>query len=192
MASIGVQGLHIAPVVEDVDGIETFSTPEKLAKLIKIGLAIEVAEGVLFGDNAIAEIIKEFTKGKITINTTDLTNEQVAKLLGQTIDKDGVIYAGENDEPPYFAVGFIANKTKGKNKYLWLYKVKFQIPSEEYETKGDGINFITPTIEGEFIKLNKNGKWKADVIVAPASDIAKSWFTVVKEFVEQTPAVLKK
>lgn len=181
MATIGVKDLFAAKVIEGVDGVETFETPSRLAKLIKIGLSVEIAESVLYGDDSVDTVEKEFVKGVITVNPTDITNEKAAELLGQEIDADGVIYAGENDEPPYWAIGFRAKKPGQKYKYIWLYKVKFKIPNEEFETKGDGINFLTPTIEGEFIKLNKNGLWKADAVLPTSSPVAQAWFTGVKE-----------
>ena len=162
MATVGLKDLYMAPITE-AGGVETFGTPERLAKAIKAEISVEVAEGVLYADDAVDEIVKEFVKGNIKLNVNDLEPAKVASLLGQYIDNDGVLFAGENDEPPYIALGFRSKKPSGgKYRYLWLYKVKFKIPNENFETKGDGINFITPELEGEFIKRDKDGMWKAD------------------------------
>lgn len=180
---IGLKDLFMATVTEDANGIETFGTPERLAKAIKAELSVEVAEGVLYADDAVDEIVKEFVKGSIKLNVNDLEPAKVADILGQYIDANNVIFSGENDEPPYIALGFRAKKTGGKYRYLWLYKVKFKIPNENFETKGDGISFITPELEGEFIKRNKDGMWKADYTGLPADTVASTWFTTVKEYV---------
>lgn len=181
MATIGLRDLFIAKVTEGAGGVETFGTPRRLAKAIKAELSVEVAEAILYADDGVDQIEKEFVKGALKLNANDITNEDQAELLGQTVDDDGVLYAGENDDPPYFAVGFRAKKSGGKYKYVWLYKVKFKIPDETYETKGDSITFNTPNIEGEFIKRNKDGQWKADFVGAPTDAAAVAWFTEVRE-----------
>ena len=66
------------------------------------------------------------------------------------------------------AVGFRARKANGTYRYFWLYRVKFAVPSTNLTTKGDSIEFSTPTIEGTVTRRNKlDGKnehpWKAEV-----------------------------
>lgn len=183
MATVGLKDLYMATITEAA-GVETFGVPKRLAKAIKAEISVEVAEGVLYADDAVDEIIKEFVKGSIKLNVNDLEPADVAAILGQYIDNDKVIFAGENDEPPYIALGFRAKKPSGgKYRYLWLYKTKFKIPNENFETKGDGVNFITPELEGEFIKRDKDGMWKADYTGLPTDTVATSWFTTVKEYV---------
>ena len=101
-------------------------------------------------------------------------------LLGQKQDDDKVVYGADTDEPPYFAIGFRAKKAGGTYKYIWLYKVKFAIPSENYTTKGDSIEFTTPEIVGQFIKRS-DGLWKAEHVAEPTNSVATAWFTSVRE-----------
>lgn len=188
MATIGLRDLYIAKVTEGADG-ETYDTPRRLAKLIKIEMKTEVAEGKLFADDGVDKIEKEFVSGELTINANDLASEDTAELLGQKQDDDMVVYGGESDDPAYFAVGFRAKKSGGKYRYVWLYKVKFKIPDESFETKGDGINFQTPTIVGEYIKRDKDGNWLADYTGVPTDAVASKWFTTVREPKNTTPPV---
>lgn len=180
MATIGLRDLYIAEI-ENPEGEEAYKAPKKLAKAISVEMSTEVAEATLYADDSADQIVKEFVKGEITIGANDISNEDYALLLGQSTDDDKVIYAGEGDEPPYFAVGFRAKKTGGQYRYIWLYKVKFKIPEESFETKGDSINFATPSLTGEFIKRNKDEKWKADYVGTPNDSVASTWFTEVRE-----------
>lgn len=181
MATIGLRDLYIAKVTEGEGGVETYGAPRRLAKAITVEMTTEVAEATLYADDGVDQIEKEFVKGEISINANDIANEDAAELLGQQQDDDMVVYAGEGDDPPYFAVGFRARKSGGKYRYIWLYKTKFKIPDETFETKGDSINFSTPTIVGEFIKRNKDEKWKADYVGVPTDAVASKWFTEVRE-----------
>lgn len=180
MATIGLRDLYYATITPTEDGKETYGTPKRLAKAISADLSVEVAEAVLYADDAADETVKEFVKGALTLNVNDLLPADLAILLGQMQDADKVIYGGEADDPPYLAIGFRAKKTGGKYKYLWFYKVKFAVPSESYKTKGDAIEFATPEIEGELIK-RPDGLWKAEYVGAPADTVAAAWFTTVRE-----------
>ena len=105
----------------------------------------------------------------------------LAELLGQAVNKNSVVWAGKEDEPPYVAVGFRAKKTGGKYRYVWLLKAKFKVPSEKYETKGESIKFNTPDIEASFTTRKKDNLWKADFVGTEESAAAKTWFTAVPE-----------
>ena len=121
---------------------------------------MDVAEAILYQDAGADEVVKEFVSGELTLNVNDLLPADLAALLGQQQDDDMVVYGSDTDEPPYFAIGFRAKKAGGSYKSIWLYKVKFAIPSENYQTKGDSIEFTTPDIAARLIKRSA-GLWKA-------------------------------
>lgn len=180
MATIGLRDLYKAPITIDEGGKEQYGTPTRMAKAISAEMSVNVAEAILYADDGADEIAKEFVDGELKLNVNDLPPAEIAALLGQTQDEDKVVYAGENDEPPYFAIGFRAKKSNGMYKYIWLYKVKFSIPSESYKTKGDGIEYTTPEITGKFIKRS-DGLWKAEHVALPSEQAAENWFKEVRE-----------
>ena len=95
-----------------------------------------------------AEIVKEFKSGTLSLGVDDIGVAAAEALTGAKIDANGVlISASENDGAPV-AVGFRARKANGTYRYFWLYRVKFAVPSTNLTTKGDSIEFSTPTIEG--------------------------------------------
>lgn len=180
MATIGLRDLYRAPITVDERGKETYGTPVRMAKAISAEMSVEVAEAILYADDGADEVVKEFVSGELKLNVNDLMPADLAALLGQTQDADGVVYAGEEDDPPYMAIGFRAKKANGMYKFIWLYKVKFAIPSEKYQTKADGIEFVTPEITGQFIK-RPDGRWKAEHVAVPTEEAAASWFSAVRE-----------
>ena len=180
MATIGLRDLYRAPITIGDAGKEEYGSPVRMAKAISAELSVEVAEAILYADDGADEVVKEFVSGELTLNVNDLLPADLAALLGQTQDDDKVLYASENDDPPYMAIGFRAKKANGQYKYIWLYKVKFAIPSENYQTKGDSIEFTTPEIVGQFIKRS-DGLWKAEHVAKPDDTIASGWFTSVRE-----------
>lgn len=180
MATIGLRDLYRAPITIGTDGAEDYGTPVRMAKAISAELSVEVAEAILYADDGADEVVKEFVSGEITLNVNDLLPADLAALLGQKQDTDKVVYGSDSDEAPYTAIGFRAKKAGGTYKYIWLYKVKFAIPDENYTTKGDSIEFTTPEIVGQFIKRS-DGLWKAEHVAEPTNSVATAWFTSVRE-----------
>lgn len=178
--TIGLSNLVVADITENEKGGETYGTPEQLAEAMTADLSVTTAEGVLYADDAVSESVKEFVKGTLKLGIKELGTAMTAKCLGQKMDKDQVIYGGENDEPPYLAIGFRAKKTGGSYRYIWLYKVKFKIPNEKFQTKGESIAFNTPEIEGEFYKRS-DGLWKADYTGKETDAVAKAFLDTVRE-----------
>lgn len=178
--TIGLKDLVVATITEGKDGKATYGTPEKMAEVMTADLSVTTAEGTLYADDAVSESVKEFVKGALKLGIKDLETKIIAMLLGQTVDKDNVIYGGADDEPPYVAIGFRAKKSGNKYRYIWLYKVKFKIPNEKFQTKGEAIQFNTPEIEGEFFK-RADGKWKADYVGVETEEPAASFLSTVRE-----------
>ena len=189
MATIGLDDLYYAPITEGNNGDETYGTPVKLAKAISADLSLELAEAILYADDAASESVKAFKNGKLTLGIDALGNANAAALLGARVDSKGVLVSATEDTSPYVAIGFRALKANGKYRYFWLYKVQFAVPSDSLQTKGDNITFQTPSIEGTIIRRNKadtGGKhpWKAEITdgeTGADQTTVTGWFTSVYE-----------
>ena len=189
MATIGLDKLYYASIVEDEAGEETYDTPVQLAKAISAELSVELAEATLYADDGAAEIVKEFKSGTLSLGIDDIGSTAASVLTGATIDDNKVLISGGEDGGTPVAIGFRAKKSNGKYKYYWLYRVKFGIPATNLATKGDSITFSTPTIEGTILRRNKvdgNGKhpWKAEVTEgdsAVTADTITNWYKEVYE-----------
>ena len=178
--TIGLRDLYYA-VCTETDGAETYGTPKRMAEVMTADLSVKTADGSLYADDTLSESVTEFANATLKMGIKDLTPETTAEILGQTVDKNKVVWAGKNDEPPFIAVGFRAQKTGGRFRYVWLLKGKCKLPSEKYETKGESIKFNRPEIEAEFSTRKKDGRWKADFTGREDEAAAKTWFDQVVE-----------
>ena len=189
MATIGLDKLFYSKITEDEDGNETYATPVSLAKAMTAELSVELAEATLYADDGAAEVVKEFQSGTLTLGVDDIGASVASDLTGAVIDEKGVVVSASEDGGAPVAVGFRAKKSNGKYKYYWLYRVKFGIPATNLTTKGESIEFSTPTIEGTILRRNKaDGKgrhpWKAEVTegdTSVTSDIITNWYEEVYE-----------
>lgn len=143
----------------------------------------------LFADDGPMESAATLGRIEVEIQKNELTSQNKVDLLGHVIDTNGAVVFSDNDVPPYVAIGFRTLKSNGKYRYVWLYKGKFSEPEDNNETKGDGINFQSDTISGQFTKLtyayNVGGvqrrPWKyeldADHVTAEgAATVIAGWF----------------
>ena len=189
MATIGLDKLFYSKITEDENGEETYATPVPLAKAMTAELSIELAEATLYADDGASEVVKEFQSGTLTLGIDDIGTAVAEDLTGAKIDSNKVLISAGEDGGTPVAVGFIAKKSNGKYRYFWLYRVKFGIPATNLTTKGESIEFSTPSIEGTVTRRNKpdsQGKhpWKAEVNeddTAVNSTTISNWYKQVYE-----------
>lgn len=135
-----------------------------IGKAIQADISISVNEAYLYADDGVAESDKSFQSGTITLGIDDLSDEIQVEFLGHTQEETGEITAKGNDENPYVGIGFYGvKKVGGVRKYraIWLPKVQFAEPEDTNATKGESVEFNTPSLEGT-IMLDDNGVWKME------------------------------
>ena len=188
MATIGLDSLYYSKITEGANGAESYGTPQVLAKAISAELSVELNEAILYADDGAAEIVKEFKSGTLSLGIDDIGAAVASDLTGAQIDNNGVVVSAAEDGGQPVAVGFRARKSDGRYRYFWLYRVKFGVPATNLQTKGDSINFSTPTIEGTVTRRNKpdvfgNHPWKTEYTPASAAadPITSDWFFEVYE-----------
>lgn len=160
MATIGLRDLYYALLTEDPeDGTPTYETPERIVGAISANINPNPSTTTLFADDGPMET--SATLGEITVelNIADIPLKTQGVLLGHHYE-NGLLIAKGGDVPPYVALGFRTLKSNGKYRYFWLTKGKFSVPEEEYNTKGESVEFQTPTISGSFVKRTCDDEWK--------------------------------
>lgn len=199
MATIGLDRLYYANITEDGNGVETYGVPKILAKAMSAELSVELIEAILYADDGVSEIVKEFNSGTLTLGIDDIGSIAAQDLTGSKIDSNNVVISRSEDGGSPVAVGFRAKKANGKYRYFWLYRVIFSIPTTNLTTKGESITFSSPTIEGTVFRRNKldsenKHPWKAEVTEGDngvAQETITNWFSSVYEpdFSPVTPKI---
>lgn len=189
MAQIGLKYLICAPITETSNTV-SYSDGLVMSYAIKTDLSIEINDAKLYADDRIVESIKEFRSGKLTLNGDHLAYEVLALILGhkvETITPGGgkkLTARGDDDGKPV-GVGFYSTTIKDsvkKHRAIWLRKVKFSIPNESLETKGDNITFQTPSIEGTIL-TDILGVWKEEATF-DTEIAAKEWLNTLADMEE--------
>lgn len=191
MAQIGLKNVHYATrTVSESQGVKSvvFGTPAKLAPAISANIEIEYAEGELPADDIMLYSKKIFKSGTLTLNTAELPDSFATAILGARAATDGMIVDAAEDAPVECAIGFESAKANGGTRYVWLLRVLFSLPSDEFETKGDSITFKTPTIEGKIMEevvedAGKRHQWRrridSDASGTGTATTIDGWFNAV-------------
>lgn len=199
MATIGLDSLYYSKITEDQKGIESYGIPKVLAKAMTAELSVELIEAILYADDGVSEVVKEFKNGSLTLGIDDIGSLVAQDLTGCKVDSNNVVVSRSEDGGSPVAIGFRAKKANGKYRYFWLYRVIFSVPATSLATKGDSITFSSPTIEGTVFRRNKldaenKHPWKAEVTEGDngvANTTLIKWFTTVYEpdFSPVTPLI---
>jgi phi13 family phage major tail protein len=157
-STAGIKKLVYA-IMTDED-TESYGSVKAGPPLISFKSDAKSEMGKLYADNVVVESASVLGDIGVEFEAQDVPLEVQADWLGHTLDAGtGVLNYNAGDKAPYVAIGYQRVKTNGKNRYVWLYKVKFSEISEEGKTQEDKPQFITPKISGTAV-ANKNGDWK--------------------------------
>jgi len=179
MATIGLRDVYYAKLLTDpVEGTPTYATPKHIAGAISANVNPNSSSATLFADDGPSDTAATLGEISLELNMKDLDLATQAELLGHTLD-NGVLKKKGADVPPWVAVGFRTLKSNGSYRYYWLNKGKFATPEEDLQTKGDSIEFQTPTITGSFVKRDSDDEWQrqADSDDTESAAAITKWFT---------------
>lgn len=179
MAGIGLKNFKYAKL--NSDGA-TYGTVKTLAGAIECKVTLDLSEASLYADDTLREQVSLFKSGTLTAGIDDDDDTVFAELLGKTVDQQtGVVTSNSEDTPIYVGFGHIVPKMVGgakKYKVEFFPKVKFKPFITDAKTKGDNLEFTTPSVEATIFE-NDNGDWEKHSVCdteAEANTLLSSFF----------------
>jgi phi13 family phage major tail protein len=181
MATIGLRDVHYAKMLTDDLSGATYDIPVKISGAISANVNPNSSSATLFADDGPYDSAATIGNISLELNLADIPATISAELLGHTY-QGGMLTKRSTDTPPYVAVGYRSLKSNGYYRYTWLYKGKFTDGETDNATKGDSIEYKTPTITGAFVKRDYDDVWQTeadsdDTNISPT--IITNWFTSV-------------
>lgn len=174
MANIGLTNIWFSKLTEGTDGTATYDGAVQMGKAVSCDVSITNNDAKLYGDDALAESDTSFASGTITLGLTDDDDTIFAPLLGHEIDAGGEVTKTSTDVAPYVGVGRIVTKmVNGAYKYKVeiLLKCKFSEGSKSEQTRGESIEFSTPSVEGIVACLaDSKGSWNKSKTFSSKAD----------------------
>jgi len=191
---IGAENFTLAKILTDVaGGSTTYDTPFAISKkLIKVGVKNATSMEPQHADDQTVDIYTEDGDITIDINFTDLTEDEKALIMGQTMVA-GVRSPSPTDVKPYFCAMWKSKKRNGHYKYYKILKVMFKEPDEDFETKADKTTPQTDNISGTGIQRLSDGLRKRIADADSTSYVAgtgSGWFTTGDLTPDTTPPTI--
>lgn len=162
MADIGVRYAAFARVSSHTEGSAiTYGTGRVIGMMISANVAITRNSSRLYADDVVVEEDNSISEAQITINTDDLAldDEQymcgLTKNTSKTGDNDVNDYEDTDDAAPLGGFGYVRVRSKTDQttgvttkSYIatWWYKVRASIEAETAQTKGQNLEWQTPTM----------------------------------------------
>jgi len=159
MAFLGYRKLYVAKYDR---ASKTYSMGFKYSHAVSCNINPNYAEASLYGDDVQVEYDKEFVNATISLGTTSTPIQAASTMFGHTVEGNNVKYK-TTDEANYVGVGMMApEKVDGVKRYVALIVkcAKFSDSADSFTTKGDQLQFNTPTIDGSAISADDEGNWK--------------------------------
>ena len=162
-STVGLKNMVIAPLTVDTEETLTYGDLQLVAGAIEATITPDNADpDIQYADDIEFDVL--YPDPELTF-TTKMAESPLAiqeKIFGNEIDDNGVLIRTSTDKPPYFAVGFKSEKSNGKFRYVWLYKVRAKPLTENYATKeGTTINRQTGEVEWTAIKRTHDSRYQA-------------------------------
>ena len=163
MAYIGLRYPVVATMASHTAGAEpTYNnTGMVIGKAIAANLTITRNNNPLYADDAIAEDDNGITAMSMELGTDDILEDVQEYMLGtyKVTGQSGAptLYYDSDASAPKVGFGYYrVRKKAGVVKYqaIWYYQAVFGTDSENAATKGESIDWQTPTITGRCAALS--------------------------------------
>lgn len=167
----------------------TYSDGFQIGHAVGTSISPQYNEANLYGDNQMQETAKEFKYADVSIETTHMPIQAADVMFGHKVDKEKnkVVY-NAGDSANYVGYGFCINeKVDGVVKCVVaiLPKTLFAEAEESYTTKGENLEFKTPSVSGKGMAL-EDGVWK----VKQTFDHETDAVAFIKEYLNITDATV--
>lgn len=158
MVNIGLRYAVFSRVQSHTEGNAiTYGTGREVGMMISANVAITRNSSKLYANDVVAEEDNSISEAQITINTDDLTLDNEQYMLGtlKTGEGDSAHYEDTDDASPLGGFGYVRVRSKTNQEtgvttksYIatWWYKVRARIEAESAQTKGQNLEWGTPTM----------------------------------------------
>lgn len=162
-STVGLKNMVIAPLDVDAEATLNYGDLQLVAGAIEASITPESNDpDIMYADDIEFDVVYPDPELAFKTKMADIPLGIQEMIFGNIIDNNGVLVRKAGDSPPYFAVGFKSEKSDGKYRYIWLFKVRAKPLTESYATReGTTVNRQTGEVEWTAIKRTHDGLYQA-------------------------------
>lgn len=187
----GVLDLYFALMkTEDSSAaVPTYDAPQVLAKSIEVTISPRFREGSLYASNSAVRREKRIDGYDLSVNVDQVPASVRSTITGRHVDKNGVQIIKGAQTAPHLALLFAQTKDNNERELWCIYKGKFAESEKSAKTRGENIEYQTPTLTAQFDRRifddNLAAVVDTDDAAIPAS-VKENWFKTVYEETNET------
>lgn len=166
MPKFDLKGIRIAEYKLGANNAVTYENAQTIGDAMAVNMELRFAEARLYAEGRLAEYVREVTGGTVSIAEKYIPAAAQQVLFGSrektrsitpaggTAKQITGLVTGSDDSPKYVGVAAYApDMVDTVKKYYCFHfrKAKFGLPAMSFQTKGESIQFSTPTATGELM-----------------------------------------
>ena len=162
MAFVGLLYAVAAPIQTEADGQAiTYGKGQVIGGMMTAEISYTRNSNPLYADDRVMEEDNSITGGTIKMGVDDVNDDARVMMLGDVKEGDAgeEVYHETGESAPYVGTGYIrVSRKDNKTNYIayWVHKAIFGIGTESAKTKGQNIEWQTPTLEGSIMGVKNN------------------------------------
>jgi phi13 family phage major tail protein len=134
-------------LTDDTKSAVTYGTVKPFSSARQVQLSPTLAAGEIFGDGVKEKSMSKITGYDLTLDVNKIQVDVRAEILGHTINSEGKLIIGGDDQPEYFAIGYEIEQTGNKRELVWLLKCIAQPFANQVSQSEKDIKFSTDSIK---------------------------------------------
>lgn len=174
----------------NTSGTVTYAEKTPVGDAMSANLEMRFAEGRLYAEGRLSEYMRLATGGTISLGVKEIPDAAKKLLYGaqestrsvpEASGAKGVVYSAK-DAASYVGVSlYCPDVVDGVTKYtcVFIAKALFGPPSMSYKTKGQNLEFATPTTTGEFLASDAADETIMETVTLDTIEAAKAWCDAV-------------
>jgi phi13 family phage major tail protein len=135
--------------------------------------------GSVYGDDKKVAEVSEFKDAAIQLGSTTMPASATGILFGHQIGVDGVETSKASDVANDVGLGFTSKNHDGSYDACVIFRARFSEGAENYQTKGDGINFVFPSLSGSVMAREEDDEWRVKNFDFSSESAAVDWICSV-------------
>lgn len=189
MPQFDLKGIKIAEYQLGANNAVTYANKQTIGDAMGVNMELRFAEARLYAEGRLAEYVREITGGTVSIAEKYIPAAAQKILFGardktRTVNAESVagLVVGSDDSGKYVGVaGYAPDMVDTVKKYYCFNfrKAKFGRPSMAFQTKGESIQFATPTTTGELMADDTDTHDIIEDATVDTEAEAKAWVDAV-------------
>lgn len=177
----GVSHAVYAPIIQDDASNFVTGDVKDFTGVSEIGKSTESSSEIHHYDNVSAIIVDAIGKDTVSISASGIPLDVLADINGQYYDKETGLFVEQEGRSPFYAFGYITERTDGTQMYVWRLKGKFSVPDLASVSKDSGSaangQSVTFTGVSTIYRFKTTGKPTKGLIVdASIADVSEEMF----------------